>query len=164
MDFRIVRVFDHDCHLTFQVEHFNADETFWFSEHYLFQGREGLCHQRMENASGELIMDNGEVAPTRLFAKSRAKAQFTDAENKAFGLVDEQYLPDGRDWAYQTTPYLDVSSVLAVIGQSHSSHLVSGLPAANTVDVLHSMRPSERDRLGCDSLLLKFQHLVGYSA
>lgn len=149
MDCKIVNVFEFDCHLIAQVEHYHVDGSFWFLENYRWQGRAGLVRKRMTNARGEVLMDNGEVAPTRHEGGDEPKL--------------EPYLPDGREWARHTTPAMDEESILGIMRDTHQRRLITGWPQG-TVDVVGRIPDSkiaQRDRDGCSQLVDKFAYLVG---
>ena len=145
MDFKIVNVFEQDCHLVAQVEHYHPDGSFWHLEHYRWQGREGLKHGRQMNARGQLLMDNGEVAPLKMV-----------------GRLEQAYLPVGRAWARESTPYLNEECILQTIRSVHADRLVSGWPQGS-VDILGRTRPDklQEDWDGCAQLVTKFAYLKG---
>ena len=147
MDFRIVDVFELDCHLIVKVEHYNADDSFWHVENYRWQGREGLAQKRRRSEiTGNLMMDNGEDAPIRAAAD---------------GDPEHAYLPEGRTWARLPAPYMDDESILSQIRETHAARLVSGWPQGS-VDVVGRI-PDERiaqiDRDGCATIFARFESL-----
>lgn len=149
MKFRIVNVFISDCHLVAQVEHYNFDDTVWHVEHYTFQGREGLKHKRVTNVSGEILMDNDEVAPMR--------------RNVIIGDSQVPYLPEGRDWKRHSVPHMDDESILEAIRDTHKQRLVSGWPQNHVDSLAGREQAAQEDIDGCGILLTTFQGLIGYS-
>jgi hypothetical protein len=147
MDFRIVDIFELDGYMTVPVEMYQND-LFWHSEHFQWEGEEGLRYKRKVSASGKLLLDDGSTAPIR----------DEDADYPV------QYLPVGREWARYTDPRMTDESILGKIREIHAERMVTGFPQG-TADILP--RPSvpvrQRNRDGCSILVAKFQHLVGYS-
>jgi len=144
MIFKIVNIFQQDAHLVVQVEHYNPDGTFWFLEHYRWQGREGLKRKRATNAQGEILLEDGSVAP------------YSDPPGEL-----EQYLPEGAKWQYLPGPHLDESNILGTIQTIHQRRLASGWPQGR-VDILartapHKLRQEDHD--GSPQLLSKFDSL-----
>jgi hypothetical protein len=147
MLFKIIDVEEIDCHLVFCVEHYNADDTFWFLENYRWPGREGNKHKRTTNSQGDILMDNGEVSPT---------------EEDSLG-NDMSYLPEGREWAYETAPRVSERLVLSQILSNHNLRLASGWPqgSRDTVSRLPEGKIAQVDRDGCSALLAHLQGLKG---
>lgn len=151
-DFTILAVATRDGHLVVDVEHFDVVGAHWFYEDYVFQGREGLKRKRTTNAMGELLMDDGRVAPTRL-----------DPDDPA-GLTSGQYLPVGRTWQLQSTPWMGDESILTTIRSIHAQRLVSKFPGKdNRLTPNSKLKPSGDDTGGVGQLLTKFSRLVDYS-
>ena len=150
MDFRIIDVFPQDSHLCVKVEHNHANGSFWFLEHYVWQGREGLNRKRTTDAQGRFLMDDGNPAPTQVV---RA------------GLLDESevaYLPAGRTWALQPGPHLSEDEILNTIKATHRRHLGGGWPQGK-IDVLSAKKPNAQDQGGIGALVSKLGALKGRS-
>lgn len=145
--FKILAVATHDGHLVVTTQHFKPDGSPWFAEHYIFQGREGVKRKRAVNALGQLLQDDGSVAPTRLVRKGLSQEP-------------EQYLELGKRWMFRSEPHIDESSILSVIRLTHARRLVSGW--GRTADTIGRLRPMAKDMEGCDILLARFQRLVGF--
>ena len=145
MDFRIVDVFIQGGHLVVKAEHFKPDGSPWFTEHYLFQGREGLKHKRATNALlGQPLLDDGSVAPTELKRDNDRQVPV---------------LPPGRRWARRPEPHLAEDSVLHTIRLIHRQRAAAQAP--NTVDRLVTPPPTQADNDGCGALLTQFAGLKG---
>jgi hypothetical protein len=146
MEFKIVDVFTHDGQLVVTVEHYNPNGSFWFLEHYTFQGREWSKQKRATNALSQLLLDDGTVAPT----------------NPGVGAGDppQPFLPPGRTWALRPGPHMDDSSILDTIRSIHQRRLVSGWPQGS-IDRLGPAKPSPQDTTGAPALAAHFQHLKG---
>jgi len=147
MDIKIIDIFEHDCHLVFQVEHYK-DDKFWFLQHYEIRGVEGLKHKRKTNNVGEMLMDDGKVAP-----------YVDDGSGKQV-----QQLSEGRQWDCHDTPHIDVRSIVRCMLRCHAAHLTEG-PPPNIIDVLPN-RPTNHNHdmeVGCPILFQTFKHLVGRS-
>lgn len=140
--FNITEVRICDCHLLVRVEHLNDDGSIWFREQYAWQGREGAKQKRATNSDGEVLMDDGNVAP-----------------KQAGDSGDYYYLPEGRDWALRSGPHMDDDSILSVIRASHERRQ-GGYVGYNGWDNAH-FSFSDRDQAGCDTLLARFAGLVG---
>jgi len=149
--FRITDIFLLDCQLIAHVEHLHPDGSFWFSEHYRWQGREGSKRQRMVDDEGFMLMDNGERAPLPDSLTPRD--------------IPEAYLPDGRDWAWRDAPSMNESSILDTIRSIHQQRLITGWPQGK-VDVCARTpdhKISESDRACCQIILDAFVYLRGRS-
>jgi hypothetical protein len=147
-----------DCRLVVQVEFHHADDTFWHIENFAFQGREGLKHKRMTNGLGEILMDNGEVAPSRVVVQS-------DDPDDVDGLKTQrmQYLPEGRSWARHTTCHMDENSILDQVRDTYQQRLISGWAQGHvdTISRIPTGNIKQADHDGCDVLLTKFAYLKG---
>ena len=139
--FEVLSVFEIHCHLIARVRHLNRDGSEKCMEDYGWQGRQWFQHKRQVNGSGEMLMDDGSVAPSRLLDEGDS----------------EQYLPEGRDWAMQTVPHMDDSSILDTIRSCHHRHAQGYNGCNDNVP----FKPSQQDRDGCSGLVAHFQHLVG---
>ena len=148
MAYRIVDVIDHSCHLCVVVEHLNDDGSVWFLWNYLWPGREGTRQKRQTNGSGQILMDNGEVAP------------FTTPVHALD--VAYQYLPEGRTWAYHPAPVMVDASIHESIRLVHQQATDQAW-AQGIVDTLPSISEQAEDRTGCDVLVSKFLPLKGRS-
>jgi hypothetical protein len=153
-DFKILGVYDQDCHLVVRVEHHHADGSFWFIENYVHDGREGIRQKRKVNGAGLLLMDDGNVAPLVNPDPPTRKAGKVRMEDTA------QYLPEGRTWDYHPAPWMDENSVLSVIRDIHGQRLVTGFPQGQ-VDSAERMSHTDEDERGCEALVNKFLYLVG---
>lgn len=142
MDFRIIRVFDSNAHLVFQVEHYNADGSVWFTEHYTWQGREGLRRKRMVNRKGELLLSDQSIAPR-------------DQDGR-------QYLPAGKKWRYRPGTHMGQESILDTIRTTHDQRLMSGWPQGSA-DELATALATPEDVDGITAMNRTFRGLVGYS-
>ena len=144
-DFKILDVFADNARLVVRAEHYNADGSVWFTEHYRWQGREGLKRKRQTNSDGGYIMDDGNVAPLMP----------VDVVNG----IAEPYLPDGRTWARYDIPYMDEGSILGTIRSTHDDRLVSGWPQGS-VDVMSPTgQAQDRDEAGISTLVSLFSSL-----
>jgi hypothetical protein len=146
MDFRIIDVCESNCHLIVKVEHCKDDEA-WCQEHYQFAGREGGQHQIQTNAAGAALMDNGEVAPTTTTASG----------------ITQPYLPEGRTYDRYETPFMVDDSILRVIRQCHSARISQPKGMMDELGCSPMGQITQEDRDGCEALLSKFIHLIGYS-
>jgi len=146
MDFKIIEVYASSGHLVVTAEHYNANGSLWFVEHYTWQGREGLKQKRATNALGQLLLDNGTVAPTEVRR----------------GPPDElaAFLPPGRNWLRQPAPHMVDDSILSVIRAIHKQRLASGWPQGK-VDTLQTFKSASTDHAGVTVLLAKFRSLIG---
>ena len=131
-----------------QVQHYNADGSPWFVEHYTWQGREGLKQQRRVNALGEPLLDDGSVALK--VVKKGPPEEVT------------WLLSDGHQWGYNARPRLSEASILGVIQATHKERLASGWPQG-MVDRLGSFKHSVDDDTGCTTLATFFAALKGRS-
>jgi hypothetical protein len=147
MDFKIVDVFTQDGQLVVRAEHYHPTDaaSVWFVEHYTWQGREGLKQKRATNALGQLLLDDGTVAPVEVQPGPPDK------------LVP--FLPAGRDWLRQPAPHMVDDTILATIRSVHRQRRASGWPT--TTDRLPSFKFSPADALSVETLRLKFQGLIG---
>jgi len=139
MDFKIIAVYEQDCHLVLRVEHY-LDSLPWYKDDYIWQGREGLKRKRKTNANGSLLMDNGRVAPLR---------------------DEEPYLPAGRNWARYGMPHMDDGSILETIKVAHRRSVENGRPYADGTIGTAKLTFEDRDYTGCSQLVAKFAHLPG---
>ena len=146
MNFRIIDVFAQDSQLVVKAEHFHPSGAFWFTEHYIWQGREGLKRQRKLNALGAPLLDDGTPAPTR------ARTERPDQT--------EYYLPTGRQWGYNEWPRLSETGVLRTIEEIHQQRVLTGWPQGR-IDVLGKCRPNYLDPAGILVLLPHLKNLVG---
>lgn len=144
MDFKVLDVFVQGGHLVVKAQHFKLDGTAWFTEHYLFQGREGLKHKRATNGLGQPLLDDGTVAPTELKRDNNRQVPV---------------LPTGRQWARRPEPHLAEDSILHTIRLIHRQR--TALNSPNTVDSLVVPPATKADNDGCAALLTKFQGLNG---
>ena len=144
MDFKIIDVQNQDSHLIVCVEHYHVNGTLWFTENYVWQGREGLKQKRATDADGQILLTDGTVAPS--------------LTNNA-GIV-EQYLPEGKSWQLRPGPHMDDEAILTTIRDIHKDRLVSGWPS--TTDTLSPCSCTNEDVDGCDTLVSKFTSLIGY--
>jgi len=146
MDFKITEVYISSGHLVVTAEHYNANGSLWFVEHYTWQGREGLKQKRATNALGQLLLDDGTVAPVAVRR----------------GPLDElvAFLPPGRNWLRQPAPHLVDDSILGTIRSIHKQRLATGWPQGK-VDTLRTFKPAPTDHAGVAVLLAKFRLLVG---
>jgi hypothetical protein len=154
-DFKVLEVFEHFCHLVLKVEHYNPDGSFWFLEHYFENGAEGLIRKRKANDQGQLLMDNGEVAPLVNPNPPIRRPGVFRAEDY------EQYLPDGREWVYHPAPWLDEQSLLSTVRSIHRQRLQNPQQWQGKIDVLPKVSFKENDQLGCSVLMNKFRYLIG---
>ena len=146
MDFRIVEVYISSGQLVVRAEHFKPDGSAWFTEHYTWQGREGLKQKRATNALGQLLQDDDSIAPTRIIRR---------------GPPDEveQFLEAGKTWKRLPAPHMVDDSILGTIRSIHRQRLATGYP--NRIDQLRAPTPTAADVAGCPVLLAKFQVLIG---
>ena len=142
--FQILDVFPHSNHLVVKVQHLHPGGEDWFIEHYVFQGREGLKRKRMVNAEGQLLMDNGNIAPKRGIPDRPGKS--------------EQFLPSGHDWARNPPPYMDETSVLQIIQSTHAERTISGWEGD---DILSELSWHQEDEDGAGILIAKLSYLKG---
>ena len=140
MDFKILAVFEQDCHLVVRAEHYQPDGSFWFLEHYTWQGREGLKAKRKTDKRGRLLLSDGKLAPQR-------------------GDPPESYLPTGEEWSRHLPPHVDEDSILSTIRGIHKQRLRDGFPGV--VDTLSSRPFTRDDASGCQVLTAKFSYLAG---
>lgn len=151
MDFRIIRVIAVNGLLVVDVDHFNADDSLWFEEEYLWRGREGDKHKRVTNDQGNLLMDDDDVAPVRL---------------KADG-DEEQYLPAGREWKLDTArPHMAEGSILSTIRDIHRQRSVERARWQSYTGLKRAadrVQPSEADSAGVAKLLTAFGAMQGQS-
>lgn len=139
--FNITEVRICDCHLLVKVEHLNDDDSIWFREQYVWQGREGVKQKQATNSDGEPLMDDGNVVPTR-------------------GDPPEYYLPEGRSCAMRPGPHMDDDSILSTIRDDHAQRQ-GGFVGYNGWRDEH-FGIGDHDEEGCDILLEQFERLVGH--
>lgn len=144
--FKILDIFVHDGQLVAKVEHYKPDNTVWFVEHYTWQGREGLKQKRAVNDLGQLLLDNGAVAPTIPRPSDPRELSYV--------------LPVGRSWARRSGTHMVQESILSVIRSIHQQRLGSGWSESAT-DPLPTFKPSIDDTLGVSVLLTTFIGLKG---
>jgi hypothetical protein len=147
MDFKIVDVFTQDGQLVAKAEHYHPSGALWFVEHYTWQGREGLKQKRATNALGQLLLDDGTVAPSTTRPGPPVEVIYS--------------LPAGRSWLRQPAPHMVNDSILATIRSIHQQRLASGWPQGK-VDQLPGFKPDSTDESGAETLRLKFQILIGH--
>ena len=147
MQFEILDVFQQDSQLVVKVRHHNPDGSAWFVEHYTWQGREGLKRKRATNALGQLLLDDGTVAPTEVVRR---------------GPPDKvsAFLPAGRTWLLRPGPHMDESSILSIIRSVHQQRRITGWPQGK-VDNLPVFKHNTSDNNGVEILRTKFQGLIG---
>ena len=140
----IINRFEQDGNFVVEAEHYNDDGSLWYSEHYQFGGEEGHKHKRATNASGEILLDDGTVAPT----------QIIEGDEIA-------YRPLGRDWARRPEPHMDDSTIWAAILSDHEQRVAAGYAGGR--DVLSPQGGSQDDYLhaGCEMLMGRFDDTVG---
>jgi len=148
MAFKIIEVYVSSGHLVVTAEHYRPDGSAWFTEHYTWQGREGLKQKRATNVLGQLLLDDDTVAPTEIVRR---------------GPPDEtrQVLPPGRAWKLRPGPHMVDDSILGTIRSIHKQRLVTGWPQG-AVDRLTTYKYSSADQQGCETLRARFQALVGH--
>lgn len=146
-NFAITDVSAQDGHLVVTAEHYNADGSVWFTENYIFQGREWHKRKRAANALGQLLLDDGAVAPTTVRRR---------------GPPDElePFLPAGRTWKLRPGPHMVDDSILSVIASTHQRRLASSYPQGH-VDRLGSFKAAPEDTSGAADLAAHFLHLKG---
>lgn len=148
MDFRIVDVYLSSGQLVVTAEHFNPDGSAWFTEHYTWQGREGLKQKRATNALGQLLQDDNTVAPTRVTRRGPPDET-------------EQFLEAGKTWKLRPGPHMVDDSILSTIRSIHRQRLATGWPQGK-IDQLPTFKSGPADNLGSDALKLRFQGLIGH--
>lgn len=147
-DYRITAIYNQDAHMCVAVEHYHPDGSFWFSENYRWQGREGSKRKRATDAEGFLLLDDGQRAPERSAAAGETE--------------QEQYLPSGRDWQYRPGLHMDESSLLAAIQSTHDQRRNDGFPQGQ-IDIIQRLpddKIDQKDKDGCDALVAHFASLV----
>lgn len=145
MDFRVTGVITQDHYMVVQVDHYNADASFWFSENYYFQGREGLRQKRSTDVNGMVLQDDGTVAPV-------------DEEG-------EPYLEPGKSWAWEPPPRMVNDSILDVVRSIHAQRVANGWPQGRR-DALRPVPPAaikQADIDGAPTLITQFSSLVGHT-
>jgi len=150
-DFKILDVFEKNWHMIVLVEHYQPDDSFWFTEHYIFSGVEGVKRKRTTNSDGECIMDNGEVAPTHKITSDRPYKPGISA----------QYLPEDRDWAREPAPHMTVDSILSTIRDTHRRRTESGWSVQK--DSLPPLSKNAVNQDGVDVLISTFGSLKEYT-
>jgi len=142
----VINMFEQDCFLVVQAEHYHDDGGFWFSEHYRWCGDEGLRQKRATDSDGNALLEDDSLAPTNTI----------DSEEVAF-------LPEGQDWKYLAAPHMDDSSIWEVIIQDHNTRKVAHFGGG--VDVLRRVTlPDDitvRMQSGMSTLLTRFNTIVG---
>lgn len=144
--FKILDIFARDGQLVVKVEHYNPDNTVWFMEHYIWQGREGLKQKRATNALGQPLMDNGLMAPSTVLQGSPDLVIYL--------------LPLGRTWLRRPGPYMVDDSILNVIRSIHQQRLASGWPSRS--NRLSPFKHTTYDDIGVLVLITQFMRLVGW--
>ena len=145
MLFKILEVFTQNGQLVVKAQHYNADGSVWFVEHYTFQGREGVKQKRAVNALGQLLLDDDTVAPTELDSP---------------GVTRRAVLPVGRQWKFRPGPHMDNGSILSVIQSTHRQRVAAGWPQGQA-DQLPAFTTTPVDDAGASTLLAKFLPLIG---
>ena len=154
-DFKILDVFEKDCNMVVLVEHYQSDDSFWFTEYYIWQGVQGTKFKRVTNAEGDVLMDDGNPAPW--------SQRNPDEVIKPGAIPAElvQTLPPDREWLRETTPWMDNESILGTIRSTHNRRTETGWPVQH--DELPSFQLTERNAEGCTALINKFAALKDYS-
>lgn len=142
----IVDVFSKHGQLVFQVDHFHTDGAFWFMEHYTWSGRSWFTKRVQVNSNGDMLLTNGEVAPSRPVDP---------------GDPPSQYLPDGEEWARLADPSLTVEDVTSLITSDHNRRLDPAFPEFPLRDILGTFKPNQSDEDGCESIADYFASLKG---
>ena len=142
----IVNMFEQDCFLIVQAEHYHDDGAFWFMEHYRWCGDEGLKQKRATDDQGRALLDDDSLAPTRI----------VDGE-------EVPYRPEGRTWKRHAAPYMDDFSIWETIVKDHNTRKASGFGGG--VDVLSRVTlPDDiaaHMQSGMSTLLTRFNTIVG---
>lgn len=147
MQYKITDIVLQAGHLVVTVQHFAPDGSNWFLENYVWQGREGLKQKRAVNAQGQLLQDDGTVAPT-IMVNSGPRQE------------PRQYLEAGKNWQRQPGTHMVDDSIISVIRSTHAQRLASGWPGGtNKLSLLKP--PQQPDVDGGPALLARFQHLIG---
>lgn len=146
VDFRIVDVRSEYGQLIVEVEHFDRYGNFDYYELYTWQGREGNVHARATDTDGRLLLSDGTVAPLAV----------------QFGKL-EAYLPAGQEWKRETTPQMDIRSILDVIEKTHIQRLQRGWNKGKERLTIRPLDRDTRDDAGVSKLMLKFAELTGRS-
>jgi len=154
-DFKILDVFAKDGHMVVLVEHYQSDDSFWFTENYTWPGVGGTQFKRVTNADGDILMDDGNPAPW----EQRYPDQVVESGARPAELV--QNLTAGRTWLRETTPRLDNDSVLGTIRSAHNRRTETGWPVGT--DVAPSFVLIEDNAAGCTALINKFASLKGHT-
>lgn len=152
MAFTITEVFTQDGHLVVKADHFRPDGSAWFTENYTWQGREGLKQKRATNALGQLLLDDGTVAPSTVRRGPPDEVEYI--------------LPPGRQWARRSGTHMVDDSILSVIRTTHRQRSTTAYPSR--IDQLRTpvgagLAPPPADVAGCPALLAKFQTLIGWT-
>ena len=150
-DFKILDVFEQNWHMVVLAEHYQPDDSFWFTEYYTFPGVEGVKRKRTTNSDGECIMDNGEVAPTHKITSDRPDKPG----------ISVQYLPESRDWAREPAPHLNAESILSIIRSVHARRTKSGW--AVQTDSLPPLPVNAVNEAGITVLINTFDSLKEYT-
>lgn len=143
-DWKIIRVYAHDGHLVFDVQHFHANGSAWLLNDYVFQGHEAFKHKRVVDALGKLLLDDNSVAPTRPGPDG-----------------DEQFTPAGREWKRETRPHMRDDSVTEAIDGQHRRFVVAGIAGGDYRMQGQRLSSKQGDQDGITTLLTTFQHLDG---
>jgi hypothetical protein len=149
--FDIISITTHRGQVVIRVQHVRDDGLNCCREDYTIGGRQWSVHQRCTNDQGDLLMDDGEVAP---------KEQ-EDARGRDEGVYYYQYLPAGRSWSYHTEPHLKTDDILETIRNTHARRPgnhdgYNGWQA----DKLQ-FKPSQSDIDGCANLCVYLAGAVG---
>ena len=150
-DFKILDVFERSWHMVVVAEHYQPDDSFWFTENYTFPGVEGVKRKRTTNAGGEALMDNREVAPTYKITPDRP-------DNPG---ISAQYLPEGRSWAREPAPHLNAESILSIIRSVHARRTESGWSVQT--DSIPPLPVNSVNEAGVEVLINTFDSLKEYT-
>jgi len=93
--FRIINIKAEYGHVIFEVEHLNPDGTRDYMENYTYRGEEWFKKPRVMNTAGQILLDNGAVAP------------YMTVGDRTF-----QYLPPGEQWRRDVDPFVDIHGIL----------------------------------------------------
>ena len=146
MDFKILDVTAQNGHLVVTAQHYKPDGSPWFTENYLFQGREGLKQKRATNVLGQILQDDDTVAPTVVVRRGPPDQV-------------EQVLEPGKRWKLLPGPHMDESSILGTIRLIHAQRVASGFQGNN--DRLVTPPSTVEDGTGCNVLLARFSLMKG---
>ena len=140
----IINRFEQDGHFIVEAEHYHEDGSIWYSEHYRFGGKQGHTHKRATNASGEILLDDGTVAPT----------QVIEGDEVA-------YLPPGRDWARRPEPHMDDSTIWSAILSDHEQRVAAGYAGGRNVLSRQNVENEAYLHAGCEVLMERFDDTIG---